>query len=687
MIDKLRHLFAPILFVIVCVACVVAYAPGLKGVFVFDSVERVVRNETLRIDSPSASNLVKAAYAAQVQYPQRGLAYITLALNYYLSGERFDAYAFKLTNLLIHLLNGLLVWILCRMVIVRWVQFGTLTTSPAIATYVRYLPLFAAALWLLHPIQLTSVLYVVQRMTSLSGTWVFAGSILFLIGRTKLEDGGRFPLTFMYLGIVGGTGVGFLCKQNALLLPAFSLILEIFLFNRGNLTAAQRRRLAWFYGITFIAPLLLAMVVMVMTPERIFSGYDQRAFGIYERLLTQARVLFFYLGLMMLPDVRSFALYHDDIATSVGLLEPWTTALSLGAWAGVLALLAWGARRSAPWAFAVAWFLVGHAMESSVFPLELVHEHRNYVPSLGVWMSLAYYSGCAMHRSKGIGRLVLSGFGVWLLVLAFTTNIRAGYWKDPATLMDSLARNHPQSYRAAIGAAFNSIPRDADVLVRFEAFKRAAMLEHQVVVPLIQMARISEAVRVVLRRSGEVPTLAGRGNVRISVEDMQLRAHLDDATRLLGALDVEIQARLSNYAVRTDSVIALVKLVDCIVGGSDPCAGLSKYARDWHEAAIANPSTARTDRAVLELSVAKLYTVAGLEVEAVEHARNAGKLAPENLSYRKQEALLYALLGRWQAVGELLEEVETRWAWRVESDPEFHGLRIEFERSRSSQSQ
>jgi hypothetical protein len=41
-------------------------------------------------------------------------------------------------------------------------------------------------------------------------------------------------------------------------------------------------------------------------------------------------------------------------------------------------------------AFAVLWFLVGHSLESTVFPLEIIHEHRNYLPALGPLLALTY---------------------------------------------------------------------------------------------------------------------------------------------------------------------------------------------------------------------------------------------------------------------------------------------------------
>ena len=118
--SKFRRFKVALAFAVLAGICIAAYAPGLNGVFVFDSVERLVRNGQVQISSVGAEQLRGAAYAGQVAYPQRGLAYVTFALNYYASGERFDPFAFKLTNLLIHVLNGLLVLVLARLIIARW---------------------------------------------------------------------------------------------------------------------------------------------------------------------------------------------------------------------------------------------------------------------------------------------------------------------------------------------------------------------------------------------------------------------------------------------------------------------------------------------------------------------------------------------------------------------------------------
>ena len=675
-LTEIRPLVIALVMLVLLAATALVYAPGLDGVFVFDSVERVIRNESLQIESADPEQLVGAAYAAQADYPQRGLAYITLALNYLLADRQFAPFAFKATNLAIHLFNGLLVFILAGQILSRWREQNSPTAGASPSPAVAALALAATGLWLLHPIQLTSVLYVVQRMTSLAATWVLGGAILFMYARARYQEGGRYALTLMFASVIACTAIGFLCKQNALLLPAYVAVLELFLFRRSTLSTAHKRGLQLYFSVTLGLPFLIGLVIVSMHPDLVTAGYQSRDFDMWQRLMTEARVLFFYVGLLLIPDARRFGLYHDDIAVSMGPMEPVSTIVALAAWVLVGVAIVYGARRRSPWAFAAAWFLVGHAMESSILPLELAHEHRNYVPAAGLWMAVAYYVGVLWQHAGRMRTLVLCATAVWILSLALIGYTRALAWQNPASLMASLARHHPQSYRSVVGYAFNSIPAEADLAVRFDAFKHAAMLDGRAITALLEMAKIATAVGHFIGSAKAEPSPANADLPSVSA--MTLLADGGHNSRLLAALDEEINRRLATEPVRTDSVVALVGIVDCSLGGSRECIELRPQSRVWHEAALSNPRLPDGYRAALELSLAKIHAASGDYDSAVAHARKAGTLEPGNLQYRLQEATLYALLERWNELGAALDEIERRFSGRAESDATFKGLRNQY---------
>lgn len=657
------------------VLAVVAFAPGLGGVFIFDSVERVARNPALRAAALDGEHLLAAAYAEQADYPRRGLAYVTFALNYYLAGQRLDPFVFKLTNLIIHMLNGVLVAVLAALVIGRWRRLEAPAREAPTAPAVVWLALLAAGLWLLHPIQVTSVLYVVQRMTSLAGTWVIAGAIAYILARQRLERGGRGALAGLYGGVIAFAAIGFMCKQNALLLPAYCAVLEIFLFERRVLGRTERRRLTVFFMVVLGLPVLAAALALVFAPERILSGYANRDFTLVERLLTQARVLFFYLGLLLAPGVRRFGLYHDDIAISTGLLEPWSTLPAVIAWAVILFLTLRGAGRREPWAFAAAWFMVGHSMESTLLPLELVHEHRNYVPALGIWIAVAAYAGRLWERVGRLRIVVAVTATVWLAALAGTTHLRTNAWRSPAVLLTTLAENHPRSYRSAVGYAFNGLPADADLGLRFGAFQRAATLNPDVITPLIEMSKLAMAVAYFLGQSGQAPAMDEAGRVDQPLESVALSTDAQSNARLLASLDEEIIRRLASGPLRTDNVVALIATVDCMIAGSRECMGLAESIGRWHEAALSNEVAPRGYRAVLGLSLAKYHASRGDQDVAVREAQIAGELSSDNLAYRLQQAVLLAWLERWDALAVLLGDIEERFPRRAPADPTYRELR------------
>ena len=682
---RAQSLAAATAFAALVAAGAIAYAPGLDGVFVFDSVERIVRNDALAIDTLDSDALVGAAYAAQADYPQRGLAYVSFALDYYFAGQRFDPFSFKLTNLVIHSFNGLLVLVLAGMLLARWSRPAPHGDGTGARGRLLVLACFASGMWMLHPIQLTSVLYVVQRMTSLAGTCVFMGAIGYLLARDRFDRGLKGSLPMMYANVAVFTSIGFLFKQNALLLPALIAILEVFLFER-RLAAARRRKLLWYFALTLVIPAVAVLLLLVYAGESSVSGYALRGFDMLERVLTQARVLFFYLGLLLLPDIRRFGLYHDDIAPSSGLLDPSTTLVAVLAWCLIILVTFFGARRRAPWAFAVAWFLVGHAAESSVLPLELVHEHRNYVPSAGVWIAIAYYAGVIWNRSARVRNLFPYSLAVLVVAVTVLTYLRARDWSSPALLMETMARNHPHSFRAASGYAFNSVPRNADLAVRFDAFKRAALLNDDAVSPLIEMSKIAMQLRMHLIEKEISQRAAERGAPGVGLSDMRLLADVEHADAVLAALDEAIVHRLEHAPPRTDNAVALVGVVDCSLAGHRGCVSLRPAALRWHEAALRNPHLNDGLRAVTELSIAKLHAIAGRHDEAVEHARLAGRAAGGNFAYRLEEATLYALLERWQALGEVLDEMAARFPVRAPAEPRYRNLRAQYQEQTAEQS-
>ncbi len=635
--------------VLAALACTAAYWPGLGGPFYFDSIERIALNDALTANRLDTATLIRAAYAGEQAYPERALSNISFALNHWLSGGRFVPAAFKLTNVVIHLLNGWLVlWLLARALVGapwRWV---------ANETAAFWLAALAAVVWLLHPIQLTSVLYAVQRMTSLSGTFVLLGLVLFTLGRARLETRPRAAFAIMLSGLALGAGLGFFAKQNALLTPLFALLIEWFFFERWSLSRATRRALVGFYALTVALPLLAACAVLLVNPELVLDGYRARSFGAIERLLTQSRVLVRYMVLMLLPMPGALSLYHDDVAVSEGLLSPPTTAACLLLWGVLVAIVMLGWRRRWPWSFGIAWFLIGHLLESSVLPLEMMHEHRNYVPSLGLFVAAAWTLKRASARIPVA--VTATAAALLLAVLTALTATRAVEWQQPDRLMHHLAHHHPASARALIGTAAASPKLDREQ--RIALLTRAALLGEDQIDPLIRLGQaiakgppevdemIAEAVAVT---TGGVPVTARNA--------------------LIVALGASVQKRLTHHAVTTSSVVSLVSVTDCAIAKRPECAAFQPQLRQWIETVLAHRRTTDINLSALQLTLAKLHAAAGDTDAALAAAAGVSRWTPENLRYRLLEVELHARLGRVDSAAERLAAVEKDFPVRTRGDP------------------
>ena len=216
---------------------------------------------------------------------------------------------------------------------------------------------------------------------------------------------------------------------------------------------------------------------------------------------------------------------------------------------------------------------------------------------------------------------------------------------------------------------------ESDSIGRIVVQHRSVGLDGRVIVPLIEMAKIATALDSLLA-VGERRLRPADGNVEeVSIDDLKLLADRDHNARLLETIDAEISRRLSTEPLRVDSIAALVSLVDCGFSGSRECIALRHSARRWHESALSNRSAPADFRAALELSLAKILVAAGDYDGAVSHAQRAGELAEDHLEYRLQEATLYALLERWDALQVVLDQMESRFPVRAAADGRFRDFR------------
>lgn len=367
----------------------------------------------------------------------RPVAMLTFTANMVFNGP--NVWAFKYTNLMIHLLCGVLIfWLSGRL-------FSALVPTLT-QTRTWSLSLAVTAIWLLSPLLVSTTLYLVQRMTQLSALFTLCGLLAYTGGRQRLDTNPPAGWGLILSSILLWLPLAAFSKENGVLLPLLLLIVEIFIFRFAGATPSRRGLYAFF--LLFVAlPALLVAARLVVSPDYVTGGYVGRPFTLTERLLTESRALFFYVGNLIVPHGTGMGLFHDDYTVSKSLLAPPTTILSIMGWALILAS-AFLTRRWRAWPlfFGPLFFLAGHALESGVLALELVFEHRNYLPSFGIFFSMVLGLHQLMERLPG--RKAVSAFLILLpLLYGFATFQRASTWSSWGEILLSAETVHPNSPR------------------------------------------------------------------------------------------------------------------------------------------------------------------------------------------------------------------------------------------------
>jgi hypothetical protein len=447
-------LIKPALLLCILALTIACYQPGLMGHFIGDDGPNILLNPFLKIDRLDISTLWQAASSGGASPLNRPISMASFAVNYYFFG--MEPYYFKAVNLAIHLANGILVFLFSRLLLSLHLRTRGATND----TLASWAGLAVAAIWLLHPFNLTGVLYIVQRMTSLAALFTLAGLLLYLYGRGKLLDGNRSGFFAIGAALLVFTPLAALCKESGALLPLLIFVSEATLLRWRAPEPGCRRALIVIVGLAVALPLLLGLFYVLRTPELILSGYAWRTFSLAERLMTEARVLWFYLHMIVLPSMGEMGLHHDDFLISRGLLSPWSTLIAM---AGLLVLAAgaFAMRNKQPLiTFGIAFFFAGHVMESTIIPLELAFEHRNYLPMLGILLPLTYYAlAPGLHPSSV--RTRRAAFLALLTLFTGITAIRAEQWGDTFIMRTKEVERHPGSVRAniSLGTLYKFFPQ------------------------------------------------------------------------------------------------------------------------------------------------------------------------------------------------------------------------------------
>lgn len=636
----------------------VIYLPGLNGPFAFDDLPNIVTNPAIARPSLSFAWLVEILHSGMAGPLARPLAYVSFGLNYYMAGGFNDTLVFKLTNLFIHIINSFLVWHLASLFVKHLVNTSRLqnrTTAGAIA------PL-TALLFAVHPIQLTSVLYVVQRMTSLSALFVLGGISIFFHGRLMLQTHHVRAFLIMAGGLMIGL-LGLASKENAILILPLATVIEYVIFTRDDLAVSLRNKLSVFYILVVGVPLLVTAFWIALDPSFLLNSYETRDFSLIERLLTESRILWFYIYLLAAPHLSTLSLFHDDIAISKSLFDPATTFVAVTAIMALVVSAIRLRRRFPLFALPVMWFFIAHALESSAIGLELAHEHRNYLPSVGFMLLVSYgISVLAARFSRPATAAIIAGGLV--AIFSITTFARAANWSDEQRMIYHMVETHPRSARAQFMYGEYLLKRSTNTNAAIKQFSRAAQLEPTEPAYLIALQYAASSI--------SPASSGGRlGNPNTSTEQRHqsplpavlhyFQKQSDQQRKIRFLLHREISQHvgqlLRKKPASPTAISQLAALLDCVATSPERCGYIAPYVTSWVLAAARNASLTSVTRHNLLVPLANIQIGRKDYRGALDSALLGITLTPHDATYRIIAADMFLSLDRCMEARDQLKSV------------------------------
>ncbi|MEP1470668.1 MAG: hypothetical protein ABJK25_06840 [Halieaceae bacterium] len=413
-----------------------AYFPGIDGSYMLDDSHSLAKLSHLGLAPSDALTYILSDSSGFLGRPI-SIASFVLEQSYFGTTPATS----KTINIFLHIVNANLV---------MWL-FAILLRFRGTPKY-KALAVACASIWLLAPLSVSTVLYSVQRMAMLAAFFSLSSCILYSLWRSYSI---RLSPVLLVAILITLFFCGIYSKENAVVMLFFFVILEVFWFRDSTLTDRYYALGKLRFSLLFAGIVIVLVAVLYALWAWAEPGYVKRPFTMEQRLFTQSRVLWDYVGQFYIPDVRRMGLFHDDIEVSSSVLAPKSTLYSLVGWTSVLTVLGVLIRHQVVrlMAFCILFFLLGHAVESTVLSLEMYYEHRNYLPSVGLALLPAVIFRSLVIRWPELGSVLLAWIIIWAFYFVFKTSSQVIIWSSPPLLDVHNVTMHPGSFRANVSMA------------------------------------------------------------------------------------------------------------------------------------------------------------------------------------------------------------------------------------------
>jgi tetratricopeptide (TPR) repeat protein len=462
-----------------------AYANTFHVPFVFDDNSSITNNPAIK-DLPTF--LSGAGYAHN---PRRFIGYLSFALNYKLGG--LNVVGYHLVNLAIHIITAWLVYVLASLTL-RTPYFDNReqvnTVHRSLFTdYRSFLPLFAALLFVAHPIQTQAVTYIVQRLASLATLFYVLALVFYIKGRlaNPAKPFSLHSVLFFTISLIAAL-LAMRTKEIAATLPLVVVLYEFSFFGAGT-----RKKLL------FLLPLLLILLIiplgMLHTGQPLGEllsdvsemARETRVISRGDYLLTQFSVIATYIRLLFLPINQNLD-YDYPVYDSLFALPVLGGCILICSFIGLAIYFYYRTRQVSPFtvhrspftavhrliAFGILWFFITLTVESSIIPIsDVIYEHRLYLPSVGAFIALAALTALISRRFSS--RLFMTVAMMMVIILATATWRRNVIWGDLQTFWMDIVEKSPNKNRPHnnLGKTYLGGGRTTEAL---EEFKTAVRL-------------------------------------------------------------------------------------------------------------------------------------------------------------------------------------------------------------------
>jgi tetratricopeptide (TPR) repeat protein len=441
-----EHLLVPL--VLVALAGLAYINAGHEGFF-FDSTQSEV------LARPALHGYETwVEFWRQPLKPGQQFTYLTFALNYQanlaMGRKGLDVAGFLMFNVVLHALNACLVYLLIRSLMRQ------LSPDRPVGVWI---PAALAALFAVHPIHVASVVYIIQRRSTMATTFYVLAVLGYLRLRRSLgwadacdrhperSDRPRLPILAWAAGTLLSYWLAYRCKEMALTLPFVLALIEFCLRGCRQWTAKRY----WTYvaaGMFLYAALMLTGLAVIgrFKPTAMqLSGFGAPvSWGVWPHFLSMCRVFVQFWKILLLP-LRRWSCIDHDFDLSFGLWEHgaiWALGLHL---ALVVAAFAMVRRGRVLAGIGVLWFYAVQIPYMVLPQPELFVEYKTYLPSIGVLLILADVSRWLEGRIRQ--RWCLAMWAVVCAVLLGTTLRRNVVYQNEFNLWSDVVAKNPHHYR------------------------------------------------------------------------------------------------------------------------------------------------------------------------------------------------------------------------------------------------